>query len=162
MPQSHDSVEAFRDIAASYCALVERVEDFERDEIFRRLGSLLPQMIYAATQLPELEPASEVEAPEISRAAWSERFGALNSTLGELGDYWTTMAVAGPDEPEVVYLPLADDLADIWRDLSGGLSLLASGGNVADAVWEWRFLFQVHWGAHAVEALRAVHAARRG
>jgi hypothetical protein len=26
-------------------------------------------------------------------------------------------------------------------------------------VWEWRFHFDVHWGEHAVDALRALHRA---
>jgi hypothetical protein len=154
-----DLVEAFRSLAESYCALVEQIEQLEPDEILRRLSVLLPTLIAKATELPELEPTEGYNAPEISHAAWSERFAAIESTLGHLGGYWTTMEVRSASEPDVVSLPVADDLADIWRDLRGGLDTLTDHGTVADAVWEWRFNFEIHWGAHAIEALRAVHAA---
>ncbi|WP_425463863.1 DUF5063 domain-containing protein [Nocardioides aurantiacus] len=45
-------------------------------------------------------------------------------------------------------------------DLRGGLQILASGAPMADVVWEWRFTFKSHWGVHAIEAIRALHAAR--
>lgn len=159
MHQCQQAVESFRDLAASYCELVEGVSSFEPDEVLERLAVLLPSLMAAAVQLPRLEPDPDLDAPAISHEAWSERFDAINARLGAVGDYWTTMHVRAGSTPEVVNLPLADDLADIWQDLRGGLDLLASGGGTADVVWEWRFGFETHWGAHAAEALRAVHAA---
>ena len=37
-------------------------------------------------------------------------------------------------------------------------SVLAEGAPEGDVVWEWRFGFYSHWGRHATEALRALHA----
>lgn len=159
MGTGEESVQAFRSLAEAYCALVEQVEHLESHEVLRRLSVLLPALIAQAPDLPELEPTEGYDAPEISHSAWSERFAAIQRTLGHLGDYWTTMEARSIAEPDVVSLPVADDLADIWRDLRGGLDTLAEDGAVADAVWEWRFNFGIHWGAHATEALRAVHAA---
>jgi hypothetical protein len=156
--QDQQPVESFRELAASYCALVEGIEALERDKIHRRLAVLLPSLMSAAALLPDLDPTSGADAPEISHEVWFERFAAIGGKLGGDGGYWTTMHVHGSSEPKVINLALADDLADIWRDLRGGLDLLASGGEIADAVWEWRFGFKAHWGTHAAEALRAVHA----
>ena len=50
---------------------------------------------------------------------------------------------------------LADDLADIHRDLTCGLSLYRDG-HTTEAEWEWRHSFQSHWGRHASSALRAL------
>jgi hypothetical protein len=133
------------------------VEPQEPIEAFRALAAALPQLIHAATQLPAREPDPDIHAPEISHDDWMSRFSALNAKLDEHADYWTTMQVHGSAEPEVVNLSLADDLADIWRDLAGGLAL-SEARATADAVWEWRFSFRRHWGAHAVEALRAIRA----
>lgn len=58
------------------------------------------------------------------------------------------------DEPVVG--DLADDLVDIYRDLARGLQLHAAG-LVDDALWEWGFNFQIHWGEHASSAIRALH-----
>jgi hypothetical protein len=53
---------------------------------------------------------------------------------------------------------LSDDLLDVYRDVRRGLALWESRRD-ADAVWEWKFHFDAHWGAHAVDALRALHRA---
>lgn len=51
---------------------------------------------------------------------------------------------------------LADDLADIYRDVVTGLRAYQRGDH-ASAVWEWSFNLHAHWGAHATGAMRALH-----
>ncbi|MGH6627326.1 MAG: DUF5063 domain-containing protein [Burkholderiaceae bacterium] len=60
-----------------------------------------------------------------------------------------------PLEPPVVG-DLADDLVDIYRDVAVGLCLYEAGG-IDDAIWQWGFKFQTHWGEHASSAIRALH-----
>jgi hypothetical protein len=57
---------------------------------------------------------------------------------------------------ELVTRSLADDLADIHGDLAAGLRSY-DAGQLDAAVWEWRFGFAHHWGAHAVNATRVLH-----
>lgn len=54
---------------------------------------------------------------------------------------------------------VGDDLADIYRDVRGGLLLYESGQPV-EALWHWSFLRQAHWGRHAVGAMFALQCAR--
>lgn len=159
MTHSQQPADSFRELATSYCALVEGVEAFDGNEILDRLAVLLPSLLSVAPLLPRLEPTSALPGPRVSHEAWLERFTAIDLRLVSGGDYWTTMDVHGYSEPEVVNLSLADALAEIWRDLKEGLDLLASGGDVRDAVWTWRYGYQSSWGAYAVEALRSVHYA---
>lgn len=160
MSSPSETVEAFIETARSFCDLVEQVETQSRETVLDRLAVLLPRLLELAVQLPSEQSAEDVEPPGTSYGAWQARFVAIGQTLGDVGEYWTSVDVGGDRQPEVVNLPVADDLADIWSDLRDGLSLLDGAGSVVDAVWEWRFSFDIHWGAHAVEALRAVHAAR--
>jgi len=160
MRRAPEPIATFIEVARSYCELIEHVEELSRGIVLDRLAVLLPRLVELAVQLPSVEPSDGVAAEDPRYGAWRERFVALNGTLGDLGDYWTTMDVHGVQEPEVVNLPLADDLADIWHDLRCGLSLADVSETVVDAVWTWRFNFDIHWGNHAVEALRAVHSAR--
>jgi hypothetical protein len=51
---------------------------------------------------------------------------------------------------------VADDLADIYRDVCSGLRAYDNGDRAA-AVWEWSFGLHTHWGAHATGAIRALH-----
>ncbi|MBE1878488.1 DUF5063 domain-containing protein [Myceligenerans pegani] len=122
-----------------------------------RLRSQLAALIAAALALPESEPATTAVPPGIGHDTWSARFAAIDTALGSAAAYWTASLSPQDIEPEVVPLPLADDLADIWRDLRPTLDQLASGAEAADVVWQWRFTFDAHWGLHAVEALRALH-----
>jgi len=52
---------------------------------------------------------------------------------------------------------LADDIADIHRDLAEGLSLY-DAGHQPEAAYTFRFTFQLHWGTHAAEAISALHS----
>ena len=60
-----------------------------------------------------------------------------------------------PEEPVVG--DVADDIADIYRDVATGLRLF-DAGDEAEALWEWGFLFRIHWGEHASSAIRVLHA----
>lgn len=52
---------------------------------------------------------------------------------------------------------LADDVADIYRDVVTGLREHRAGRHRA-ALFEWSFGFRSHWGSHATGAIRALHA----
>lgn len=51
---------------------------------------------------------------------------------------------------------IADDIGDIYRDVVGGLMLFDRGMR-DEALWEWKFNLQIHWGDHATGAIRALH-----
>jgi hypothetical protein len=147
-----------RDEAERYCSLIERAETFEREAFAAALAESLAGLLSAASQLPAVSP-TEVDLPEgPPEEEWSERFAAVQRVLGEWEGYWTTTATDGDGADEAVMLPLGDDLADIWRALKRGLLALADGAPPDDVAWEWRFGFYTHWGRHATEALRALHA----
>lgn len=59
-----------------------------------------------------------------------------------------------PEQP--VIGSLVDDIQDIYADVAGGLRAYR-GNRRAQAVWEWRFNLQIHWGEHATGAIRALH-----
>lgn len=62
--------------------------------------------------------------------------------------------VLRPEEPVVG--DLADDIVNIYQDVATGLCLY-DAGSIDDALWQWGFNFQVHWGEHASSAIRALH-----
>jgi hypothetical protein len=49
-----------------------------------------------------------------------------------------------------------DDVGDIYLEIARGL-MLYDLGRAVEALWEWRFGFQTHWGKHATGLLRALH-----
>ena len=93
---------------------------------------------------PDVE--DEIEVP----ASWPG-FGEFDHYREVFDPYdWTD------DEPGVG--SLTDDFLDIYRDVNRGL-LPYDRGEHGSAVWEWRFHFDIHWGDHAVDALRALKRA---
>jgi hypothetical protein len=62
--------------------------------------------------------------------------------------------VVPPEEPVVG--DVANDIADVYRDVITGLRLFDEG-LFDDALWEWGFSFRTHWGKHATDAIRAIH-----
>jgi hypothetical protein len=151
-------VSEFREQAERYCALIDLPGQYRRREYAALLLESLAGLVWAATRLPDPEPTHTDVADGPSHEDWAERVTAVSRVVGKWNQYWTTMEVLGDDEPDVVTLPVWDDLADVWRDVKSGLLALEDGEPVEDVAWQWRFDFWTHWGAHATEALRALHA----
>ncbi len=54
---------------------------------------------------------------------------------------------------------LIDDLSDIAKELIDGMKEYEAG-KIGNAIFEWKFGLNTHWGQHIVDALRALHAIR--
>lgn len=146
-----------REEAERYCSLIERADTHTREQFAVMLAESLAGLLSAASQLPLVLP-TDVDMPDgPPREQWAQRFAAVDRVLGEWSGYWTT-APLGHDAEEPMMLPLGDDLTAIWSDLKRGLFALEGGAQPDDVTWEWRFAFYTHWGRHATEALRAIHA----
>jgi hypothetical protein len=111
----------------------------------------------AALELPQ--PWSEgVSAAHTAGPVPAERLNAVRQRaaaipLQHYSEIFSPLML--PPEAPVVG-DLADDLVDIYADVALGLSLY-DAGSAEDALWHWGFNFQIHWGAHASSAIRALH-----
>ncbi len=144
-------IAAFAEIAKRYCEWAEKIIGDPEMEI-RTAERLLAELHLNVIKLSYVGDGEGTEY-EISSEEWSivrERFEHLPINI-----YWD---VCNPlkEEPPVLNL-LSDDLADIYNDVKVGL-VLYRRGHVADAVWEWRFNFKIHWGAHLTSAQRAIRS----
>jgi|SRR5215213_287152 len=145
------AVVQFAETARRYCAWAEGDFGDAQDEL-RRARLLLAQLHLAAIQLPDLGIGKDKDAADISHDEWSlmfRKFGVL-----PLKTYWDVFNPLVATEP--VTNSLADDLADIYRDVKAALTLYEARDFV-DAAWDWRFHFQIHWGRHLLGAQRAIH-----
>ena len=147
----------FGSLAAAFCELVKSSETVGLGELVNRATELIVGLYDAAMRLPQSEP-SEQDAPQpVTRDDWQTLFKRLSFQLGEINDY---SFVFDPYELNAapVIGSLADDFADIYSDLQIGLVLHTAGAS-DDAIWQWRFGFENHWGRHAAHALYALHIA---
>lgn len=111
----------------------------------------------AALELPQpwserVAPSVRDDPPALLLQLARVRSRASAIPLQHYSEIFSPLVVA--DEPVVG--DLADDLVEICRDVARGLALY-DAQRVDDAIWEWAFNFQVHWGEHASSAIRALH-----
>jgi hypothetical protein len=150
----------FVELAREYQSLVTAPQTADVPGFLAQVHQVIAQLYAAALALPEVQPdRSELEWEAKGRQAWTNVFSGLQGTLGAREYYVEMFAPYELQGQEPVIGSLADDLADIYSDLSRGLGAW-DAGNVHSAVWEWRFHFDYHWGEHATGALRALHALR--
>lgn len=150
----NEPTERFVSVVREYCSWAEskpKAEDEEAKAAIRLLANLYSNVL----NLPKNGPGRDIDGKRISDEEWKnmfKRFGAL--PFNYYSEFFSPAKVA---EEKPVTGDLADDLADIYRDLKEGLELY-EGGHVAEALWEWSKSFNTHWGRHASSALHALHA----
>lgn len=145
-----DKVKDFYKLAEAYCHYIS-TKEMTIDEI-PTLMELLMKLYLSATCLPETVPETidSTEAAEADRIqiTFKEQIPTL---------YWE---VFDPFvQEDAVCSDLAEDLSEIAVDLQNGMREFETG-RLGNAVFEWKFRLNNHWGNHAVDALRALHAIR--
>jgi hypothetical protein len=146
----------FERAARRYCDVIERHPKLDRTDFLGELLTILSQAYALGRQLPLPETKTEELPPtQMTQEDWGELFSQLHRYLGDADTYWRVLDPY--EEGEAIACSLADDLADIYRDLKEGLLLIETGTERDEVIWQWRFGFDTHWGAHALEALRAIH-----
>ena len=146
------SIERFVDTARRFCLWAEGDPQDSRSEA-RTARRLVAELYLHVMDLPDV--SGDADAPEIGDDQYRlifKRFGAL--PFNYYSQCFNPLVVPA-EEP--VIADVADDLADIWRDVKRGLVLYERGA-IEAAVWEWRFNFSAHWGHHACGSLYALHA----
>lgn len=145
---------AFAELARSYCAWAESTPGEDQSgEVIAALDFLL-RLSLEALHLSGGE-GSEGEIESSSPEEWKriyDRFASL-----PIDYYFKVFDPLVEPTGELAAGSLADDLADVHRDLQRGL-VLYDRGDVTGAAWEWAFHFRAHWGKHATGAIYALQS----
>jgi hypothetical protein len=155
------SADSFPDVAEQFCEFLEACGSLGRDAFVRNVTALLARLYADALLLPdvgdECSETDEVLACVDSRA---EVAGAISRLLGVRDCYWEVFDPGEMSEP--ITTTLSDDLASIYGDLKGGWVGVGSEAPSLHrhSLSHWHSSFSDHWGAHAVDALRALHRLR--
>lgn len=155
-------------IAQQFCSLVDSAVTVDKTELLVQVYRILPDLIGEAIRLPKVElgddedPNQEAGMRQLRAKArmkeeeWGQLYNSLKEKLGEWDLYWQVFDPT--KDNEAIYGSLADDFADIYRDLKEVIDLKDSNqAPRRDIIWKWRFGFYSHWGKHAIDALRTIH-----
>ena len=142
-----DKIESFYRISAEYCNYVTENEINHNSIPF--LMELLMKLYISALNLPDLKP----ETIQISESTIHENVCIrINKEIPTT--YWEIFNPYIMEE--LVCGDLSDDLYDILSDLQCGIKEYEHG-KIGNAVFEWKFGLNNHWGNHVIDALRALH-----
>lgn len=147
-------IHAFATLASGYRSWCEGPRASDASALLREATRHVARLYAAALELPEVEFSDYPDPPALGQDAWNAMFKSFGSLPFNCYREVYDPSIEDSDEPVVG--DVADDLTDIYSDLTKGLWLLERGHTRA-AVWSWKFTFGVHWGRHAVSALRALH-----
>jgi hypothetical protein len=151
--------EDFATAATRFCSVIERVGDSSRSRWLAEVEAALSEVYASAVRLPHVGPATDEPWRGMSTDEWSSLFDALLLKTGTDDGYWRILDPG--DQASVVRSSLADDLADVYRALRGGVNAVRSGVAPEEVLFEWRLGFDSHWASHAVGALTALRAAQK-
>jgi hypothetical protein len=152
-------------IANQYCSLVDSASSMDRTDLLGQIYRILPALIGEAISLPEVrlgDSDDQVEGTNrLNDQEWQRLYSMLKEKLGDWDLYHQVFDPAQDDE--AIMGSLADDIADIYRDLKEGLVLRENHeAPPEDIIWEWRLSFYTHWGHHAMNALLTTHFRMQG
>jgi hypothetical protein len=154
---NNPSAEGFQAAAEEFCAMARREESLTKSDLWC-LRELLVRLIF---HIPAVESCphgadfdgKRLDDEEYARAV--KRFSGLPFNFYRV--VFDPHDLEANDEP--VTGMLADDLADIYRDLAEGLDN-ARAGHIADACSDWSESYMSHWSRHAVNALASIEIYR--
>jgi uncharacterized protein DUF5063 len=152
-----NGVEAFATEAKQFCDWL--MEGRDSGERAAHAGLVrLCRLYTAALELPDLRftESGDSDADDVPQDEWKQAYAAAGRLpVGLYKEVYDPVGDLSEDEEPVVG-DVADDLADIYRDVMRGLRAFDKG-DMNNALWEWRFNLAHHWGAHATAAIRVMH-----
>jgi hypothetical protein len=149
----------FLQIAETYCEFVEK-ENRKGFEYLLNAREVLVTLYAAAIKLPDVPTTTHNEfGGRVTDEEQKLIVKRLNVNIGDKGFYWDTFDPTNEKDTEAVCEDLVDDIADIYRDVKSCLTIYNLGQIEAreHGLWELKFSFDKHWGAHNINALRALH-----
>ena len=141
MPTLASQQSTIRTAIEGYLALLDGISKTESRDL-KKLTLALDALVAAYQLTDEIDandlPDDEIEAPQATYRYFYERASAAFPTLG----HYEVVA-----NSEIGMADAIDDLSDIAIDLMETIWHLDHLRS-ADAIWNFRFGYQTHWGVH--------------
>jgi hypothetical protein len=167
-PSNESVANRFGSVAQRFCAIVDAAPRLDKIEFLVQVYRILPELIGEAIHLPHVELGDDEDQvyesslrqfrakARMIEKEWGQLYDSLKEKLGDWDLYWQVFDPT--KDNEAIHGTLADDIADIYRDLKEDINLMESGQVLLrDIIFDWRVGFYSHWGKHAIDALRTIH-----
>lgn len=143
-----------QDIEAAIRRFLAHFDPANTTSTLRDVAMALDRLVQVYFETPDVEPDTieGPEAPRIDEVAFGQnaaRFFEDNDVI------WFIDPEEGPDQ-EAMCTFATSELAEIAADLTKVLWEFENGSE-ADAIWEFRFGYQSHWGDHLHRVRQYLH-----
>ncbi len=152
----------FADDARAYCDFIDHLSDGKPPTLYSQLLTLLSNLAASGLAIPFDMPDRDV-TDDLDLT--SDELTAISCAITE-AVFAETSALAERYVEEDTELTRAvmfwDDLSSVYSDIKHGLRLFDAGTPdcQSEAIWQWRFGYENHWGTHLMRALATVHEIR--
>jgi hypothetical protein len=150
----------FLNAAKDYCNFIETEGSLPESEFLRMTQAHLLTVYSLARQLPSVNLQVN---KDFEGHIDDEQMKALLRFISERVPFSYYWSVPNPVDmknlAECGTGDLIDDLGDIYKDLKCALLVFEVDDIAAkeNAIWQFKFDFEYHWGEHCIEALSAIH-----
>ena len=158
-----DSTIAFVTAAAQTCLLVEKSNEYEREEWREQMLRLLP-VLYLRTRLVDQAELMTDEEPQrfVTEEDYNYALAGIRNLLGQDDAYLDVFVDQGIYTDEVQTAYISEGIADIYQELKDMAAAFQTGEEAImhDAVVLCREAFEAHWGRKLIAVMRALHELR--
>jgi len=171
-PQVEEAGDQFAKLVTEFCQLVDNHTELSVIDFMIRMERLLAKIYLKASELPIVDLPSELvdlrfnESLSNSKPSkpsdsskFHERMQQLSSYLGKYDRYWHIIDPIDDADHEPIEYSISGDLSEIYDNLNNRLYNWINGNpsQKNEAFSEWQQDWSIHWGDHALNALRALH-----
>jgi hypothetical protein len=161
---SDNKFKSFQVAAENYCAYLENLNNRDRIDFAIELRKLLADLYSSALQLPKVDLIidSNYEDQKL-RETIKKRSGKIgliaSDILGDAQFYRKAHLPSDQNTEQLSHGFLVDDIQDIYIDIKEPLEFININSDeaVQQALWDFEFGRQSHWGEHCVSALHYIH-----
>lgn len=131
-----ETAQKFYHIAAKFCGFIDSLDKYGDETRYNKLLENLLILYMSGFYLPQVDSVSKNETVDIP---------CPKVNMKKYDGYWEVFNPYHQEEP--IQGSLTDDISGIYQDLQSGIYLYEQK-NFQDAIWTWKFGFEIHWGAH--------------
>ena len=159
---AHDTLE-FVQVAAEYCALLEKTDGQSEDALVGTLLKLLPLLYMKVQLLPEVDTEGAfVPTDQVTEEDYNFVRDNLYRLLHEHDEDELLVWDEDMQTEESRWCSVSEGLADIYQALRNFVAVYQQRLEpcMLDALWQLRDNFELYWGQTLLDTLRQLHRIR--
>ena len=161
---AHDTLE-FVQVAAEYCALLERTTDdgqLTTEDLVGTLLKLLPLLYMKVQLLPEVDTEGAFVHESVTEEDYNFVRDNVYRLLHEHDEYELLVWDEDMQTEESRWCSVSEGLADIYQALRNFVAVYQQRLEpcMLDALWQVKDNFELYWGQTLLDTLRQLHRIR--